>query len=361
MMSVSRRKFLGWLGAAGAGVISGGAANAASNKHFKGYPNSLGVLHDTTLCVGCRSCEAACNKVNALPAPKQDFTDTTVLERKRRTDSAAFTVVNRFKQSESDKQPVFVKKQCNHCLEPACASVCFVGAFKKSPEGAVVYDESVCVGCRYCMVACPFEIPAYEYDKALTPRVVKCTMCHPRVLEGKLPGCVEACPTEALLFGERNKLIKAARKRIARFPERYADHIYGEHEMGGTSWLYLSARSFEQIGMRVDLGVTPAPKFTEGILGAVPLVAGLWPVLLTGIYAVSKRKDKVAQEEQSQAVADAVSQTESQAEEKLKKALAMAQKEKEMAVKKEVKKVRDQAALAKKQAQKQALDEATEK
>ncbi len=356
MMSVSRRKFLGWLGAAGAGVISGGVANAGSNKHFKGYPDSLGVLHDTTLCVGCRSCEAACNKVNALPAPQQDFTDTTVLERKRRTDSTSFTVVNRFKQSESDKLPVFVKKQCNHCLEPACASACFVGALKKSPEGAVIYDESVCVGCRYCMIACPFEIPAYEYDKVLTPRVVKCTMCHPRVLEGKLPGCVEACPTEALLFGERDKLIKAARKRIARFPERYVDHIYGEHEMGGTSWLYLSGRSYEKIGMREDLGVTPAPKFTEGILGAVPIVVGLWPVLLTGIYAVSKRKDKVAKEEQSQAVAEAVTQAESQADAKLKKALVLAKKEKEMTVKKEVKKALDKAKadLAKKQASEEA-------
>jgi len=353
-MSVSRRKFLGWLGAAG-------TANAGSNKHFKGYPDSLGVLHDTTLCVGCRSCEAACNKVNALPQPRKGFTDTTVLEQKRRTDDTAFTVVNRFKRSESDQKPVFVKKQCNHCLEPACASVCFVGAFKKSPEGAVVYDASVCVGCRYCMIACPFEIPAYEYDKALTPRVVKCTMCHPRVLEGKLPGCVEACPTEALLFGERKKLIKAARKRIARFPERYIDHIYGEHEMGGTSWLYLSGRSFEQIGMREDLGVTPAPKFTEGILGAVPIVAGLWPVLLTGIYAVSRRKDKVAKEEQSQAVSEAVTLAESQADAKLKKALVLAKKEKEMAVKKEVKKALDKAAQVRKRAEKKAQEESTEK
>ncbi len=356
MMSVSRRKFLGWMGAAGAGVVSGGAARAASNKQFKGYPHSLGVLHDATLCVGCRFCEAACNKVNNLPAPAKPFTDTTVLAQKRRTDASTFTVVNQFKPSESSKQPVFVKKQCNHCLEPACASACFVGAFKKSPEGAVVYDESVCVGCRYCMIACPFEIPTYEYDKALTPRVVKCTLCHPRILEGKLPGCVEACPTEALLFGERDQLLKAARRRIAKFPERYIDHIYGEHDMGGTSWLYLAGHAYEKLGMREDLGVTPAPKLTEGVLGVVPLVAGLWPVLLTGIYAVSKRKDKVAAEEQKQAVAEAISQTEAQAEEKLQKALTLAQKEKEMAIKVEVKKALDEAA----QAQKEKPDEATE-
>lgn len=356
MMSVSRRKFLGWLGAAGAGVVSGGAAKAASNKNFKGYPNSLGVLHDATLCVGCRSCEAACNKVNNLPAPDKPFKDTTVFAQKRRTDASTFTVVNRFRPSESSKQPVFVKKQCNHCLEPACASACFVGAFKKSPQGAVVYDESVCVGCRYCMIACPFEIPTYEYDKALTPRVMKCTLCHPRILEGKLPGCVEACPTEALLFGERDQLLKAARRRIAKFPERYIDHIYGEHEMGGTSWLYLAGHPYEKLGMREDLGVTPAPKLTQGVLGVVPLVAGLWPVLLTGIYAVSKRKDKVAAEEQNQAVAEAINQTEAQAEEKLQKALTLAQKEKEMAVKAEVKKALDEAA----QAQKEKPDEATE-
>ncbi|MCB2145497.1 MAG: 4Fe-4S dicluster domain-containing protein [Deltaproteobacteria bacterium] len=333
-MSLSRRKFLGWIGAAGM-TAAGSKASAATTHHFEGYPDSMAVLHDTTLCIGCRRCEAACNAVNELPAPEVPFTDLTVLTNRRRTTSKAYTVVNQ--KPGKGGRPIFVKNQCNHCLEPACASVCFVQAFKKTKEGAVVYDASVCVGCRYCMVACPFEIPTYEYDNAFSPKVMKCTMCHPRVLEGKLPGCVESCPTEALVFGRRDDLLKIARQRIVRRPEKYVDHIYGEREMGGTSWLYLSGEPFDAIGMRMDLGVTPAPELTAGALGAVPMVVGLWPVLLTGIYAMSKRKEKIAAEEKAQAVAAALAEAGEQAAARLDATMEKAKQEKTAAVEKAVK------------------------
>ena len=348
-MSVSRRKFLGWLGAAGMGTAFGTSANAASNKHFTGYPDSMGILHDISLCVGCRSCEAACNKVNELPPPEKPFDDKSVLDKKRRTTASVHTVVNKYDNAEGTKGPVFVKTQCNHCLEPACASACFVKAFAKTKEGPVSYDPSVCVGCRYCMVACPFNIPTYEYDSAFSPRVMKCTMCHSRVIQGRLPGCVESCPKEALTFGKRDDLLRIARERIRKHPERYVDHIYGEHEMGGTSWLYLSNTSFASIGMREDLGTTAAPNLTAGALGAVPLVVGLWPVLLTGVYAMSKRKEKIAKEEEAQAVGDAVAATKAEGEEKLSAALAKAGKDKDSAIKREVKKALEEAAKAQKE------------
>lgn len=334
-MSLSRRKFLGWIGAAGMTTAVGRKASAATTHHFEGYPDALAVLHDTTVCIGCRRCEGACNTVNELPPPEQPFTDLTVLEQQRRTTSKSYTVVN--KKPGNAQSPVFVKKQCNHCLEPACASACFVKAFTKTKEGAVVYDASVCVGCRYCMIACPFEIPTYEYDSALSPRVMKCTLCHPRVLEGKLPGCVEACPTEALVFGKRDDLLKIARQRIARRPDKYVDHIYGEREMGGTSWLYLSAVPFEQIGMRMDLGVTPAPELTAGALGAVPMVVGLWPVLLTGIYAMNKRKEKIAAADKARAVSGALAQADEEAAAKMQAAMEKADQEKAAAIEKAVK------------------------
>jgi len=302
-MSISRRKFLGWVGAAGLSTTIGKSAAAATNKQFTGYPKSFAILHDTTLCVGCRSCEAACNKVNELPQPDKPFTDLSVLETRRRTTPTAFTVVNKYDPPNGDRRPVFYKKQCNHCLEPACASACFVRAFTKTPTGAVTYDSSVCVGCRYCMIACPFEIPTYEYDQALTPRIQKCTMCYPRVVEGLLPGCVEACPMEALSFGKREDMVKIARERFRKYPDRYVEHIYGEYEMGGTSWLYISGTPFKKLGMREDLGVTPAPQLTAGALSSVPIIAGLWPALLVGIYAVSKRKEKIAQSEKEQVLA----------------------------------------------------------
>ncbi|MEE4357801.1 MAG: 4Fe-4S dicluster domain-containing protein [Desulfococcaceae bacterium] len=345
-MSVSRRKFLAWMGGAGLSTAVGRKAFAASNKHFEGYPDSFGVLHDTTLCVGCRSCEAACNKVNDLPQPEKSFTDLKVLDEKRRTDAAAYTVVNKYESVKKPGLPQFRKMQCNHCLEPACASACFVKAFTKTKEGAVVYDASVCVGCRYCMVACPFNIPAYEYDKVLDPRVVKCTLCHPRLLEGKLPGCVEVCPAEALTFGKREDLLALARERIRKHPDRYVHHIYGEKEMGGTSWLYITGESFEQIGMREDLGITPAPNLTAGALSVVPMVAGLWPLFLTGAYAMSRRKEKIAAEEQAEAVANAIAETNDAAEKKLAQALEKAKKEKEAAIQKEVKKALEEAVKA---------------
>ncbi len=341
-MSISRRKFLGWIGSAGLTATVGSPARAATTKHFEGYPEGGGVLFDTTLCIGCRKCEEACNQVNELPNPSRPFDDLNVLDQKRRTTAKAYTVVNRYTPKEADKGPVYRKIQCNHCLEPACASVCFVRAFTKTKTGAVTYDASVCVGCRYCMIACPFEIPAYEYEEALTPRVMKCTLCHPRVSKGMLPGCVEACPKESLTYAKRDDLLKMARERIRKNPNRYIDHIYGEHEMGGTSWLYLSNVPFREIGMREDLGVTPAPEFTAGALAGVPIVVGLWPVLLTGIYAISKRKEKIAEEEKQQAVAEAVDQANQEAESSLFAFKEKSEKEKEQAVEKAVEKAMEE-------------------
>jgi len=342
-MSISRRQFLGWLGAAGATSTLAATAGAATNAHFSGYPDSLGVLFDNVLCIGCRRCEAACNRVNDLPAPQQPFDDLSVLDRQRRTDAAAYTVVNRYDGAGHDGGPVYRKIQCNHCLEPACASVCFVRAFTKTETGAVVYDASVCVGCRYCLIACPFEIPAYEYNNALAPQVRKCTLCQPRITKGRLPGCVEACPVEALTFGRREDLIRIARQRMAKHPGKYVDHIYGEQEMGGTSWLYLSGVAFSSLGMREDLGNTPAPQLTAGALGAVPMVVGLWPVLLTGIYAINRRRDKIAAEEKQAALDEALEAASEKAQARLSEALAKAEKEKQDAVQREVEKALEEA------------------
>lgn len=344
-MSTSRRSFLKWMTAAGAAAALPKAA--MGHGRFTGYPDSFGVLHDTTLCVGCRRCEQACNEVNDLPAPEAPFDDLSVLDENRRTTDKTYTVVNRYIDGSEGKPPAFRKIQCNHCKEPACASACFVGAFKKTAEGAVVYDPSVCVGCRYCMIACPFDIPAYEYNESLTPRIMKCTMCHPRLLEGKLPGCVEACPQEALSFGKREDLIAIARERIRKYPDRYIDHVYGQTEVGGTNWLYITGAPFERLGFRTDLGVTPAPELTSGALSLVPIVVGVWPALLGGIYLVSQRKERIAAREKSDAVKDAVKRTQAAADEALKRAADKAKQEKEKAVEIAVKKALDETANGK--------------
>jgi len=344
LMSISRRSFLKCMTAAGVAVAVPRAGGA--HKDFGGYPDSGGVLHDTTLCIGCRRCEKACNEVNDLPAPEKPFDDMSVLENKRRTDEKTFTVVNRYEVEGHGGSPVFRKFQCNHCLEPACMSSCFVNAYRKTPEGAVEYDASVCVGCRYCIVACPFDIPTYEYNEALEPRVRKCTLCQPRLLEGKLPGCVEACPQEALVFGKREELISLARERIRKHPGRYVDHIYGEHEVGGTSWLYISGAPFEKLGFRMDLGTTPAPKLTSGALASVPIIIGVWPVLLGGIYLMTQSKERTAARQQAAAVKEATETTKAAADAAMKGALEKAKAEKEKAVDSAVKKALKEAAKA---------------
>jgi len=342
---MKRRQFLGLLGAAGITATLGTEAQAASGHSFDGYPNAKGVLFDSTRCIGCRKCEAACNKVNKLPAPAKPFDDLKVMDKERRTDAKSYTVVNKYPGKNG---PVFRKVQCNHCQEPACASVCFVRAFVKNPDGSVTYDASLCVGCRYCMVACPFNIPAYEYSDPLTPRVMKCTMCHDQIQKGELtaPGCVGACPKEALVYGKRKDLIEIARERIKRNPERYQDHVYGEKEMGGTNWLYLSGAEFKDIGLREDLGNVSVPTITAGPLSVVPMVAALWPALLGGVWAMNKRKEKVAADEQKAAVKAAKAEVKAEAAAKLAKELEKAEKDKAQAVEREVKRALEEAAKA---------------
>ena len=336
-MGVTRRQFLTGTGAAmGTDFLLSRRVQAAVGRHFDGHPASLGVLHDVSRCIGCRNCEAACNQVNGLPSPERPFDDLNVLNLQRRPDAAAYTVVNRFLPSAMPL-PVFVKKQCNHCLEPACVSACFVKALKKSKTGAVIYDPSLCVGCRYCMIACPFNIPAYEYNDPITPKVMKCTLCQPRIEKGQMPKCVEICPKEALTFGTRQTLIKIARQRIHDYPDRYVDHIYGEHEMGGCNWLYISNARFADIGMGQNLGDIPAARRTSGLLASFPIVVITGFVFLTGIYAISKRKDQIANEEKQAGVSGIANDALTEMNQKVAPFKEAAKKDKEVAVKRAIK------------------------
>lgn len=297
-MNINRRDFLKLAGVAAVRVAAGSipGESYAAVEEFEGHPERKGILVDTTQCIGlnCRRCELACAKEHNLPTPDKPPEDPTVFDARRRTSPTQFTVVNRF-PGDSPDSPIYAKKQCMHCDEPACASACLVKAFTKTDEGAVTYDASVCIGCRYCMVACPFDIPTYEYNSALHPRVRKCTFCfEERLKEGRAPACTEACPREVMTFGKRDDLIKLARQKIARSPDRYVEHIYGEHEVGGTSWMYLSSKPFDQIGFRTDLGSTPYPSLTRNYLSAAPLIMAIWPAFFLSIYLFSKRKDDLA-------------------------------------------------------------------
>jgi Fe-S-cluster-containing dehydrogenase component len=284
-MTIGRRGFMK-IAAVGAGAAAAGSAAASAASTQGAASDAAGMLVDTTLCVGCRGCEAACAEANGNPPPP----DGDVFKAQRETSTTAFTVVNRAEDTAR-----FAKRQCMHCLAPACASACPVRALDKKPDGPVTYDPSKCMGCRYCMVACPFEIPKYEYD-ALAPRVRKCTFCADRQAAGLRPACAEVCPTGALTFGRRAELLEIAKTRIYTNPGRYLHHVYGEHEAGGTSWLYISDVPFEKLALRTGMPDARYPGLVAGALGAPPFVMTLWPPLLMGLYMFSKRRDEVASE-----------------------------------------------------------------
>lgn len=286
-MRISRRSFFRLAGVtAGCGLATSAQARASAEDDL--LP---GVLVDTTRCVGCRACEAACAEANDLPSPPEG---EQVMQGARDTSTTAFTVVNRTDAPGGGDR--FGKKQCLHCLAPACASACPVRALNKLPTGPVTYDAAKCMGCRYCMVACPFDVPRYEYE-ALAPRVRKCTFCAPRQAKGLPPACAAVCPSGALTFGRRHELLEEAKRRIYAEPARFVHRVYGEHEAGGTSFLYISDVPFERLGLVAGVPEKPYPELVAGALGAPPLVMTLWPPLLMGLYAFSKRREEVEQKD----------------------------------------------------------------
>jgi Fe-S-cluster-containing dehydrogenase component len=299
MSKVSRRKFLAGGLAGGAAVMLAPAKNALASGNFSGFPDGMGVLVDMTRCVGCRSCEAACNKEQELPAPDQPFDDYSVFDQtfhhgtqKRRPTEDAYTVVNRYEPEGSDK-PTYRKIQCMHCNEPSCLTSCFVKAYTKTNEGAVIYDEHVCVGCRTCMVACPHHIPAYSYSRVIDPVVKKCIFCYEtRVSKGQPPACVDICPAQVMTFGKRKDLLRMAQARIKRSPDKYQPEIFGEHTVGGSAWMYISGEPFEKLGFDTELPNEPVINNVKGFLGMVPMVLAIWPALFTGMHLLAtKNKD----------------------------------------------------------------------
>jgi len=265
MLNSNRRQFLKISAGLTAGMTVMGNTEVKANPENILSPDRFGVLVDTTVCVGCRNCEWACKNAHGHEAGDIDtYKDRSVFLKKRRPQSHSLTVVNEFKNTKFRSLPIDVKVQCMHCDRPACVSACIVGAFSKHKDGRVIWDGDKCIGCRYCMVACPFQIPTFEYEKTIQPDICKCDLCNDRQEKGLLPACIDICPVEALTFGPRTDLIKIARERIKRNPDSYNNYIYGENEVGGTGWMYLSNKKFEELDFP-KLHDKPAPGVSEAI------------------------------------------------------------------------------------------------
>lgn len=232
-----------------------------------------GILTDLTKCIGCQACVYACKEINGLPkddgAKKLSVTTWTAI---RHTHG------------------VNIRQQCMHCLDPTCVSVCPVAALEKTTAGPVIYHEDRCMGCRYCVMACPFEIPKYEWNKVL-PRVQKCIMCYDKLVsKGEQPACTSVCPTGATIFGDRDELLNEAHHRIEVHPARYVNHVYGEHEAGGTSVLYLSDIFFQELGFKHTLEDVSYPKLTWEVLSKIPNIVSVGGVALFGIWWIINRR-----------------------------------------------------------------------
>jgi formate dehydrogenase iron-sulfur subunit len=247
---------------------------------------NMAILSDVTRCIGCELCVKACQEANRLP-PEKPWRWV-----KRITDlsSARWTTIRRLEQEGGDR---FLRRQCRHCLEPACVEACIVGAMKKTAEGPVVYDRDICIGCRYCMIACPWEIPRYSWEDTV-PYVQKCDLCYQRVRKGHEPACTAACPNEATIFGERKQLIAEARRRLATRPDRYIQKIWGEHEVGGTSVLYISDVDIHLTDLDKEISdPTPMPRRTFKVLRHMPAAFLGMAAIMGGVWWIVERRQKL--------------------------------------------------------------------
>lgn len=240
-MNLDRRSLLKGLAAASVLAVIPEPGTAAPGP--KADPEALGLLYDATYCIGCKACSVACKEANSLPADVDGWGEG-LYDAPEGLNEYTKSVIQLVRK---DEDYAFVKKQCMHCIDPACVNACMLGALQKGKYGIVAWNEDRCVGCRYCQIACPFNVPKFEWASN-APKIVKCELCQHRIAEGKEPACSEVCPREAVVFGKRDELLAEARRRIAEAPGRYIDTIYGETELGGTQVLYLSAVPFAELG-----------------------------------------------------------------------------------------------------------------
>jgi len=247
---------------------------------MKTTPKAL--LIDITLCGGCRDCMIGCMAEHGFEGDPFEVDDLS---------ATAYSIVK-----EASDGEWYGRQMCRHCVEPSCVSVCPVGALEKTDLGPVIYDANKCLGCRYCIQACPHNVPRYEWDKAV-PAVAKCDMCYERIKEGGIPACAEACPNGATIFGDREEMLAEARRRLREDPDLYYPHICGEEELGGSSVIILSPVPLEELGIADGFPTQAPAELTAQALARVPGIVVMGGAMMFAIAWISRRRDAVARAE----------------------------------------------------------------
>jgi Fe-S-cluster-containing dehydrogenase component len=296
-----RQALLGIVGIGGAVAVGTGARAEEHPAHPVAPADAVAMLYDNTICTGCKACMPACKEANGLPP------DTSLSgglwDMAADLDSTTKNIIKVYEEPDASGF-CFVKRQCMHCLDPACVTGCPFGALEKNRWGAVTWTASLCIGCRYCEVACPFEVPKFEWDK-WNPKIVKCELCYEqRLTQDRQPACTEVCPTGAVIFGKRADLLAQAKDRIAASPGKYFENrVYGEHEAGGTQVLYLSKVPFDKIGLP-KLGSTSLSHYATKVSSVLykwlsgPIIAA---VLLGGIIKKNWNRHEAERPEREKA------------------------------------------------------------
>lgn len=286
-MKKTRRDFLKSAAAGGALLLSPLGA-MANETDLKADDEAVGMLYDSTLCVGCKACVTRCKQVNDMEAAPSPNDGDRLWDSPNDLDYRTRNIIKLYKEED---QFAYVKHQCMHCIKPSCVSACPVSAMQKEEKrGIVFYDKDKCIGCRYCQIACPFNIPKFEWPEAF-PKIVKCDLCKYTNLKLKNePACCETCPTEAVIYGKRKDLLHEAKMRMAAHPEKYQDAIYGEHEVGGTNVIYLAGTSFTNLGFP-ELEQESAAVVSEHIQHTI-YKGFIAPVALYGFLAMVALKNR---------------------------------------------------------------------
>ncbi len=277
-MEIKRRNFLKGLAGAGAGIAASPliSVDASARENKMVGEAHVGMLYDATKCIGCKACEKSCKRANDLPA---ELDKNSLYDAPRDLSAKTMNIIKYYHGSEGSS---YVKRQCMHCVDPSCVSGCPTDALNKGTDGIVTWDKDACVGCRYCQMDCPYNIPKYQFDDYYG-EIVKCELCKTTNLaKSGQPACTEACPTGAVVYGRVKRLLAEAKNRIKESPHLYIDHVYGEKEGGGTSVLYLANVPFEKLGLpslpdESQASISEGIQHTlyQGLIAPIAIYAGL--------------------------------------------------------------------------------------